>query len=120
MKTNKPETINQHENKYWHIPKFAILPLAGLIIFGLLAWGNLYLINWQEIKVAYECTKDNCSLTASALINIYPMIGEYLLICLSLVSLIASIKKGYKNLKSYNEEGLIVGLIGGLIEEFEK
>jgi len=116
---NKQSNIKQHEDKYWHIPKLALLPLLGFIVFTLLAYGNYLLIDKQVIATAFNCEKDNCNLTAHNLINIYPIIAEYLLISLAIISLVAVFKKGYKNLKSYNKEGLIggliVGLIGGLI-----
>ena len=112
---NKQSNIKQHEDKYWHIPKLALLPLLGFIVFTLLAYGNYLLIDKQVIATAYNCEKDNCNLTAHNLINIYPIIAEYLLISLAIISLIAIFKKGYKNLKSYDEKGLIFGLIVCLI-----
>jgi len=33
---NETKTIKQHEENYWHIPKFSILPILGLILFTLL------------------------------------------------------------------------------------
>jgi len=111
----KSNNIKQHESNYWHIPKFSILPLIGLIIFVLLAIGNYQLIDKQIIKTVFTCEKDNCNLVKRDLINIYPIFFEYVFISFSLISLIAGIKKGYKNLKSYDEVGLIAGLIAGLI-----
>ena len=112
---NKQSNIKQHEDKYWHIPKLALLPLLGFIVFTLLAYGNYLLIDKQVIATAFNCEKDNCNLTAHNLINLYPITVEYLLISLAIISLVAVFKKGYKNLKSYNKEGLIGGLIAGLI-----
>ena len=94
---NKQSNIKQHEDKYWHIPKLALLPLLGFIVFTLLAYGNYLLIEKQVIA------------------TIYPIIAEYLLISLAIISLVAIFKKGYKNLKSFDEGGLISGLILGLI-----
>ena len=111
----KQNNIKQYEDKYWHIPKLAFLPVLGLIVFGLLAYANLFLIDWKVIRTAWNCDKDNCNLFPSNLINSYPLIGEYILISLIVISLTASIKGGYRNLKSYNERGLIWGLIVGLI-----
>ena len=112
---NETKTIKQHEENYWHIPKFSILPILGLILFILLAIGNFQLINLEVIKTAFSCERGNCNLVSSDLINIYPIIGEYILISLALISLVAIFKKGYKNLKKYDEKGLIGGLIISLI-----
>jgi hypothetical protein len=111
------KSISKHEAQYWHIPKFSILPLLGFILFTFLAIANFHLIDSNVIKEVFKSCEDTCvyNLKSSDLINIYPIIGEYLLISLGIISLIASIKKGYKNLNPYDEVGLIVGLIGGLI-----
>jgi hypothetical protein len=113
MKTK--DELKQHEETYWHIKKFAILPLLGLILFAYLSYLNFGLIDKQVIKEAFNCEKDNCNLSTKDLINIYPLIGEYILINLGIISLVAFFKRGYNNLKKYKEEGLIGGLIGGLI-----
>jgi len=115
----KQNKLKKHEETYWHIPKIAILPILGFILFTLLAIGNYQLINKEVISNVFNCNvdaQDICDrLVLSDLINSYPIIGEYILICLVLISLVASFKRGYKNLKSYEEEGLIAGLIFGLI-----
>ena len=113
----KTKTIIQHEEKYWYIPKFSILPLIGLILFTLLAIGNFQLIDKSVLKEVFKHCGDNCvyDLIPNNLINLYPILGEYILISLALINLVASIKRGYKNLKPYNKDGLIVGLIVGLI-----
>ena len=107
----------QHEEKYWHIPKIAILPILALIIFTLLAIGNFQLIDKSVLHKVFKTCENQCeyNLVPSDLINLYPILGEYILISLALISLIAIFKKGYKNLKSYKEDGLILGLILGLI-----
>jgi len=109
------KNIKQHEEAYWHIPKIAILPILGFILFTLLAIGNYQLINKEVVSTAFNCSEESCNLISKDLINLYPILGEYLLISLAIISLIASFKRGYKNLKSYGEEGLISGLISGLI-----
>ena len=111
--------LKQHEQKYWHIPKFAILPIIATLFFGFLAYMNLKLIDWNVIKTAFACSNESCNLIPNNLINMYPIIGEYVLISLIIISFAAIIKNGFNNLKSYNEGGLIVSLIGGLIVEFE-
>ena len=109
------KNIKQHEEAYWHIPKIAILPILGFILFTLLAIGNYQLIDKEVVSTAFNCSEESCNLVPSNLINLYPILGEYLLISLAIISLIASFKRGYKNLKSYGEEGLIFVLIVGLI-----
>ena len=109
------KTINKHEEQYWHIPKFSILPILGLILFISLAYLNFFLIDTNTIRISFKCNADSCNLIPSDLINIYPIIGEYILICLIIISLVALFKKGYRNLKRFDEKGLIFGLISGLI-----
>ena len=104
-----------HKSKYIHIPKPCFLPILGMIIFGLLSWGNLYLSDWGLIKLILFENAEEEVFQFSQLINVYPIIGEYILISLFFISLVALFKGGYKNLNEYNEEGLIGGLIGGLI-----
>jgi len=122
MKTrNKTKTklnlIQKHESEYWHIPKFLILPLLLIIILGILAYANLQLIDGAVVKETFKSCEGKCeyNLNTHDLINIYPIIGEYILIVLIIISSVALIKGGYNNLKSYNEKGLIGGLICGLI-----
>ena len=107
--------LKQHKQKYWYIPKFAILPIIATLFFGFLAYMNLKLINWNIIKTAFDCTKDNCNLVPKDLIVCYPIIAEYIFIALTLISFIAIIKSGFDNLKSYKDDGLIMDLIVGLI-----
>ena len=116
MKT-KNKNIKQHEDKYIHIPKVNLLPLIGLILFILLAIGNYQLIDKEVISEAFKSCEEECvyNLVTSDLKNLYPIIGEYILISLALISLVALFKGGYSELKSYDEEGLIGGLIFGLI-----
>jgi hypothetical protein len=119
MTKQTPTQIKQHEQAYWHIPKFTILPFILAIIFGLLTYGNFQLIDKEVLHKVFSedtCKADSlCNLVSSDLINIYPIIGEYILLSLILISIVAEFKRGYKNLKSYDEEGLIGGLIFGLI-----
>jgi hypothetical protein len=110
----KKRTIKEHEDRYIHIPKFNLIPLLGTMIFGVLTWLNLYLIDWEVIKYVFTCEKE-CIIHYSALINIYPIIGEYILVALMMVSIVALFKGGYTKLKAYKDEILIAGLICGLI-----
>jgi hypothetical protein len=112
----KQKTIKQHEEQYCHIPK-SLLPLLGIIIFGLLAYGNFQLIDKEVISEVFKPCGETCvyNLSTSDLINICPIIGEYILISLFLISLIAFSKGGYNKLNKWDDFGLISGLIFGLI-----
>ena len=111
------KTIEQHELKYWHIPKFNILPLIGIFIFTILAIWNYQLIDKNVInELSKSCSYDcEYNLNTHDLINIYPIIGEYILISLIIISFVAQTKGGYRKLKRCNKEGLIWNLIYGLI-----
>ena len=124
QKMNKQKqiiNIMQQEQAYWHIPKIKIawLPLLGLILFTLLSIGNFQLIDknvLHEIFSSDTCKENSpCKLELKDLINFYPIFMEYVLISLALISFFAIFKRGYSGLKSYDEEGLIGGLIPGLI-----
>ena len=107
--------IKQHEDKYWHILKLVLLPLLGVIIFSLLAYKNYLLIDKQIINSAFLCSENCNKLVVHDLLNLYSIIVEYILIVLALISLVAMFKKGYTNLKTFKERGLIYVLIIGLI-----
>jgi len=109
------KTTKQHEQKYWHIRKFSILPVIATLLFSWLSWINLNLIDWKIVKTAFDCSKDSCSLVPEDLIVCYPLILECIFICLAVISLVAVFKGGFDKLKSYKESGLITGLIFGLI-----
>ncbi len=49
------------------------------------------------------------------LIIIYPIIGEYLIISLTAITIVAMLKDGYDKFKKYDEGNLFGGLIVGLI-----
>ena len=109
--------LKEHTKKYIHIPKPNLLPLLGIIVFGFLSWANLKLFNWEFLKVIFGDNEvvSNYSFHFSQLINVFPIIAEYVFIALTIISLVALIKGGYKNLKTFKEDGLIFGLIFGLI-----
>jgi hypothetical protein len=117
-KTQIDEKISQHTRSYIHIPFswsgigrfFALLGSIGLVIANfllLISVGYTYkvweLLGSSEPQEAYH--------SFSQLIILYPLIGQYLLIGLAFVCLIALIKGGFKK---YEEGGLIAGLIFGL------
>ncbi len=103
--------------KHVHIPKPNLLPVLGIILFGALSYLNLKLLDWELIKVVFARQEviEQFTFNLSYLINIYPLIGEYVLISLTVISLVALIKGGYKNLKKYDEDGLISSLTFSLI-----
>jgi len=112
----KKQMIQQHEEEYTHIHKGSILAIAGAVLFAILAYLNLYFIDWDVINLVFSCKESECSsLVANDLINIYPLIGEYVLISLLIISLAAIFKGGYSKLKSFHKRGLIAGLIVSLI-----
>ena len=118
MNKTKKEKINleDHNKKYIHITKESILPLIGTIFFGILSYLNLYLFDWEFIKFCIfnlNITK-HFILKFSHLINICPIIGEYILISLTIISILAFFKGGYKKIISFKEEGLMCGLGLGL------
>ena len=96
-------------------PLIATIILIPLTIFWLyqsiVNWGMFEIFNLEPAEIV----------TISNLIVIPNILFNYLLISLTIISLVALIKGGYNKLKKYNEEGLIegliVGLIWGLIEE---
>lgn len=114
----KPQTIKQHENNYYHIPKLKGNPLYifAVIGLGILAYLNLKLLDWDLIRIIFNDNTEKYNYQFSQLINIYPIIVEYIIIVLLFICLVKIFKK---KLKNYKEEGLIggliVGSIGGLI-----
>jgi len=109
--------IKKHTKRYIHIPVINLIPLLGVFIFSILTYLNLKLIDWNLIKIVFsseEIIKEYV-FNYSQLINIYPIIAEYILIVCAIVSLVALFKGGYKYLNKYNKEGIIKGLIFGLI-----
>ena len=109
--------LEQHTKRYIHIPFswksiglfFAFIGSLGLAI------ANFFLIisTWKMLKLG---PLNEESITGfHQLLIIYPLIGEYILIGLTLICLVALIKGGFDKVKRYGEEGLIIGLIGGLI-----
>jgi len=108
--------IRKHQQEYWYIKKINLLPLLGLILFVFLAIVNFNLINNEQVSFVFNCEGLECQqIDSSYLINLYPIIGEYIFISLSMISLVALIKGGFNKLKRYKDSGLIIGLIGGLI-----
>jgi len=121
--------IENHRKHYIRIPfnwkaigrLFALLGSTGIAIFNFFiiisTWKlvNLGGLNEGDTKGAYQ------------LLIVYPIIGEYCLIGISFICLVALIKGGFDKIKKYDDSGLIggliigliIGLISGLKEEFE-
>jgi hypothetical protein len=114
--------IQQHTKGYIHIPfSWKRLGLFILVLLsGALAYFNfiLLLMTGKVYKVwtllGSPTPKEEFH-HFSQLIILYPLIGEYILIGLTLICLTALIKNGFNNVKSFDDEGLISGLIVGLI-----
>jgi len=117
--------IKQHKQQYWHIPKFKI----GLFFLFLLVL--TITIFWIYLSITKLGLFEIFSLEPEEVtINnfILNLFFNYFLISLTFICLVAWIKNGFKNLKSFEDTGLIWGLIGGLIwgliggliKEFEK
>ena len=100
------KTIKEHENKYRHIPKLKIkllilfLSVLTILIFCV----YLFLTRFGII-----------SLESKGLRVIPDSFFIYFLISFTFICLVALIKNGFNNLKSFGEGGLIFGLITGLI-----
>ena len=109
--------LKQHTKSYIHIPfswkvigrLFAFLGCLGLAIF----YFFIILSNWTVLQLG---SLNESDIKGFYQLGIIPMfLVEYLLIGLVFICLIALIKGGFNKIKSYNEKGLIYGLIVGLI-----
>jgi hypothetical protein len=112
--------IDNHSSEYIHIPKpngIWCAKFFGFLFTIFLAVMNFLLIKliWVQFNLGYVFASEeelvNYTPKAIDLIVLYPIIAEYILIGLS-ICLFVSL---FKEIKSFKEDGLIVGLIGGLI-----
>ena len=110
----KEKQIKKHEEQYYHIPKgrlryiFSTILLLGLCFL----FYKVTLSSWNFLELSsLECSEEFCSYFAHQLLILPLLILNYILISLTILSSISIFKK----LKSYDEEGLIMGLIMGLI-----
>ena len=107
--------IALHEKSFIHISWysmlrfFAFLGSLGLSILNFM----LIISTWKMLNLG-GLTEEGITEFHQLLI-LYPIIGQYILIGLTVLCLTALIKGGFNKLKSYDEEGLIGGLIVGLI-----
>ena len=112
---SEKKTVKMHETEYWHIKRFALFPIAGLIIFAFLAYANFLRISylWNVLELGNLFQKD---LTSFSQLSIIPsFLLEYALISGIIVSFTATIKGGYEKLKPVNEAGLLGDLLAGLV-----
>ena len=103
-------SVKRHEEQYWHVPKMALLPLVGVLFFGVLSCLNFFLLDWSFLnkEVAQR-------FVFADFVMVCPFFGEYFFVVCLVVSLFALVKGGYGNLKPVEENDLIAGLIWGLI-----
>ena len=115
--------LKLHEKKYLHIPKPTWKGIGKLFLTlftAFLSVVNFMLILriWKDYNLGYVFANESEIIKYAPkfadLIVLYPFIGEIILIALTIVLAVSFFKK----LK--NEKGLIVGLIPGLIMEFEE
>ena len=127
MKTKKQlkSEINQlklelHTKKYIHIPMPSWKGFGKLILTlftAILSYFNFMLILkiWEDYNLGYVFAKQseiiNYSPKFADLIILYPLIGEYILISLTIIFAVSLFKK----LKDYDERGLVRKLVDGLI-----
>jgi len=110
------EKIKQHEERYWHIPKFKIGLIALFLLMLIIDFGYsfIFISEWKNYNISFvfNCEKQECnSISITSLGFIPHLFFAYGLISLTFIILVAFIK----GLKSYDEGGLIWGLIWGLI-----
>ena len=112
--------LKLHTEKYIHIPMLSwkgIGKLGLTFLLAFLSYFNFMLILkiYNEYNLGYifasESEMINYTPKFIDLIVLYPLLGQYILIGLTVI-LIASL---FKELNSYDEDGLINGLIFGLI-----
>ena len=112
--------VKKHEDNYIHIPKPCWKGIGKFfltIFLGFLSYFNFKLIFniWENYNLGYvfasESEMINFSPKFADLIVLYPLIGQFILISLTIICFASLFKK----LNNYDEDGLIGGLIGGLI-----
>ena len=108
------KTLKQHEQKYYHIPKckFKLLGLFLLVLTITIFWVYLSITKFGLFEVfglePEQVTINNLQVIPNIFFN-------YILISFTFICLVALIKGGFDKLKSFDDEGLIVGLMIGLI-----
>ncbi len=112
--------LQLHTKKYIHIPQPSLKGIGKFsltILTAFLSYFNFLLILriWKDYNLEYVFVAEDELINYAPkfidLIVLYPIIGEFILIALTVILGVSLFKK----LKGYNEDGLILGLIGGLI-----
>jgi len=112
--------IKLHTKKYIHIPMpswkgFGKLCLIGLMAFLSVINFMLILRIWKDYNLGYVFASEEEMINYAPkfvdLIVLYPLLGQFILISLTVILSVSLFKK----IKSYDEAGLIGGLIFGLI-----
>jgi len=116
----------QHTEKYVHLPKRSLGFTILTIVLLFLTIGSFYITidSWNVLELgSLECSGGSCNYQIHDLMIIPLILINYILIALTICSLVSIFKK----LKSYNKEGLIffsiigsitfsiIGLTGGSI-----
>lgn len=109
--------VKKHESNYIHIPKPCWKGIGKFfltVLLGFLSYFNFKLILriWEDYNLGYvfasESEMINYVPKFADLIVLYPLVGEFLLVSLTIICFVSIFKK----LKGYDEGGLIFGLIG--------
>ena len=106
--------IQKHEEEYYHIPKGKLRYIFISLLFLVLLIGSIYVTyqSWIFLNLgSLECSEEFCNYEVYQLLIIPLLILDYLIVSLFICSVVSIFKK----LNSFNETGLIVGLIFGLI-----
>jgi hypothetical protein len=110
--------ITNHTKGYIHISWAGIGRFLALLGSAALAVLNFILIisTWEMLKLE---NLDELYITGfHQLLILYPLIGEYILIALTIICFVALLKGGFSKLKSFEEEGIIYSFIISLIISF--
>jgi len=111
----KKRGVERHEQQYWHVPKANLWPLVGLMVFVFLAYANFLGVVWLWNELGLGALQKEDLTDLHQLTIIPSLLLEYFLVCGVIVSLVALVKGGYGKLKSFEEEGLLYGLLAGLL-----
>ena len=107
--------LKQHEDNFIHISYEGLRRFFLLILSVLITIGNTILLieGWKYLKLGN--LESTATYTTNQLLIIYPILAEGILIALTTMSLVALVKGGFDKLKSWKDEGLILGIISGII-----
>ncbi|MCK9369987.1 hypothetical protein M0R04_08795 [Candidatus Dojkabacteria bacterium] len=114
----KTNPIKEHEQKYWHIPKFRVGLISLLILILAIDFGYSFIFinewNNHNITLIFKCSNEECRDIKTGSLDFIPQIFfAYFLISLTFI-IITSLING-NELKTFDKTGLIWGFIIGLI-----